>query len=305
MGDWRLLFLHRDRLRQVSVADVQRVAAAYLKPANRTLALFVPTEKPDRSEIPGVPDVAAMLKDYKGGPAVVAGELFDPAPANIEKRTTRPEAGAVKLALVPKRTRGALGHGAAESAVWQRRDQARPPRRGEPGRLDADARHDEAHAAAAHRRVRPAQGDGERLGWQPGDREHRDDTREPSGGAPSRRGDSAEPAFAESEFERLKQERLANIEQQKSDPQAIAALAMQRHMRPRRPDDIRYVPTFDEQVAETQRRDARGRPPVPSRLLRRLQQRARRRRRLRRGRDPEARHRALRHLEEPAAVRAA
>ncbi len=53
MGDWRLLFLHRDRLRQVSVADVQRVAGTYLKPANRTLALFIPTEKPDRSEIPG------------------------------------------------------------------------------------------------------------------------------------------------------------------------------------------------------------------------------------------------------------
>ena len=30
-GDWRLLFLNRDRLAKVTPADVQRVAAAYLK----------------------------------------------------------------------------------------------------------------------------------------------------------------------------------------------------------------------------------------------------------------------------------
>ena len=45
-GDWRLLYLHRDRLRKVTVADVKRVAGAYLKQSNRTLALFIPTEKP-------------------------------------------------------------------------------------------------------------------------------------------------------------------------------------------------------------------------------------------------------------------
>src|SRR5205823_151942 len=30
MGDWRLLFLYRDRLRKVTPEDVQRVATAYL-----------------------------------------------------------------------------------------------------------------------------------------------------------------------------------------------------------------------------------------------------------------------------------
>src|SRR5262249_19649034 len=64
-GDWRLLFINRDRLRKVAAEDVQRVAAAYLKPSNRTLGLFVPTQKPDRAEIPAVPDVAALVKDYK------------------------------------------------------------------------------------------------------------------------------------------------------------------------------------------------------------------------------------------------
>ena len=71
-GDWRLFFLHRDRLKKVTPADVQRVAAAYLKSTNRTVGLFVPTEKPDRAEIPPVPDVAAMLKDYKGSAVAVS-----------------------------------------------------------------------------------------------------------------------------------------------------------------------------------------------------------------------------------------
>ncbi len=30
LGDWRLLFLHRDRLKSVTVADVQRVATTFV-----------------------------------------------------------------------------------------------------------------------------------------------------------------------------------------------------------------------------------------------------------------------------------
>ncbi|MFN0123939.1 MAG: M16 family metallopeptidase, partial [Blastocatellia bacterium] len=72
-GDWRLLFINRDQLRKVTPEDVQRVAAAYLKQSNRTLGLFIPTPKPDRAAIPPNPDVAAMVKDYKGDAVVAAG----------------------------------------------------------------------------------------------------------------------------------------------------------------------------------------------------------------------------------------
>jgi zinc protease len=107
MGDWRLFFLHRDRIKKVTPADVQRVAAAYLKPSNRTVGLFVPTPKPDRSEMPPAPDVPAMLKDYKGDTQISAGEAFDPSPENIESRTKRPTTPAgLKLALLSKKTRG-------------------------------------------------------------------------------------------------------------------------------------------------------------------------------------------------------
>jgi zinc protease len=51
-GDWRMLFLERDRLAAVTPEDVERVAKAYLKESNRTLGEFIPTKTPDRAEIP-------------------------------------------------------------------------------------------------------------------------------------------------------------------------------------------------------------------------------------------------------------
>jgi zinc protease len=109
MGDWRLLFVDRDRIKKVTPADVQRVAVTYLKSSNRTLGLFHPTEKPDRAVIPVVTlaDVIALTKDYKGNPALAAGEVFDPSPSNIDSRTTRSTLpGGMKVTLLPKATRG-------------------------------------------------------------------------------------------------------------------------------------------------------------------------------------------------------
>ena len=41
-GDWRKLFTQIDDLNKVTAADVQRVAARYFTPSNRTLAFLVP-----------------------------------------------------------------------------------------------------------------------------------------------------------------------------------------------------------------------------------------------------------------------
>src|SRR5581483_282379 len=45
-GDWRLLFLLRDRVAALTLDDAQRVALQHFLPANRTLGIYVPTDKP-------------------------------------------------------------------------------------------------------------------------------------------------------------------------------------------------------------------------------------------------------------------
>ncbi len=65
-GDWRLMFLMRDRIKAVTEADVLRVAKTYLKESNRTLATFIPTKSPDRAEIPATPDITADAEGFQG-----------------------------------------------------------------------------------------------------------------------------------------------------------------------------------------------------------------------------------------------
>jgi len=106
-GDWRLFFLNRDRVDTVTPADVQRVAEAYLKSSNRTLARFIPTDAPDRAEIPEAPSLEELFANYTGREAVAAGEAFDPSPANIDGRTrVETLANGTRVALLTKQTRG-------------------------------------------------------------------------------------------------------------------------------------------------------------------------------------------------------
>ena len=106
-GDWRLFYLYRDRLRKVTVQDVQRVAATYLKPANRVMGTFVPTDQPVRADIPPVPDLEKALAGYTGGKTPELGDAFDPSPANIEARLVRKTLpNGIRLGLLPKKTRG-------------------------------------------------------------------------------------------------------------------------------------------------------------------------------------------------------
>ena len=251
-GDWRLFYLHRDRIRKVTAADVQRVAASYFKSQNRTIGMFIPTDKPERVEIPASPDVAALVKDYKGDAAVAAGEAFDSSPANIETRTMKIDAPTgLDLALLSKKTRGntvvanmTIRYGNEKSLM---------------GRSTiADFAGDMLMRGTTKHTRQQLKDEFDRLKARVG----------VSGGAGQanvsietvRENLPAvmrlvaevlrEPSFPASEFEQLKQEQLAALEQQKSDPQTIAVNNFNRHLSPYPKGHVRYVPTLDEQVAE-------------------------------------------------------
>ena len=252
MGDWRLMFLHRDNIRKVIAEDVQRVAKYYLKPDNRTVGLFIPTAQPDRTEVPAAPDIVAMLKDYKGDAAVAAGEAFDPSPENIEKRTQRANLpGGLKLAMIPKGTRGNV---VVANMRLEFGDEKSLTGYSTIGRLTATML---MRGTTKHTRQQ-IQDELDKLkarmtvgGGATGINVTIEATR---ANLPKVLELAAEvlhqPSFPSDEFESLRQQQLAAIENQKTEPGAIASQAYSRHVNPYPKGDVRYVPTFDEQIEQ-------------------------------------------------------
>lgn len=251
-GDWRLLFYNRDQLKKVTPADVRRVAAQYLKASNRTLGAFIPDAKPERAEIAAAPNPADFLKDYKGSEKIAAGENFEASPANIESRTVRSAtASGLQIALLPKKTRGEavvarmiLHYGDAQSLMNRSTaadlagsmlmrgttKHTRQQLQDEFARLKAQVSVSggATQAVVSIRTVRENLPAVMRLVAEV----------------------LREPAFPESEFEILKREEISGIEQQRSEPQAIAGNALGRHFSPYPKGDVRYVATFDEDLDE-------------------------------------------------------
>jgi zinc protease len=62
-GDWRLYFLQRDQVRKLTLADVQRVADERLVRDNRTVGLYLPTDKPQpRRPRPSTPRRPTLMR---------------------------------------------------------------------------------------------------------------------------------------------------------------------------------------------------------------------------------------------------
>jgi zinc protease len=251
MGDWRLFFLHRDRVEQITADDVNRVAQAYIKPDNRTVGLFYPTENPDRADIPGMPDIAAMLDGYTGGEAVAQGEEFDPSPDNIEARTTRFElSNGMEVALLPKETRGDVAHvrirlhfGDEESLMG----------RGTAGGFAGSM----LMRGTVNRTRQQIQDDLDRL-----------QTSGSVGGGPTQAvgqfqtvrdnvseviammGELVrEPVFPQSEFDIMKDQQLSGLDQQRTEPQPLASIELTRHMEQWPVGHPNYTETIDEAIA--------------------------------------------------------
>jgi zinc protease len=249
VGDWRMFFVHRDRLEKVTAADVNRVAAQYLVRSNRTVGTYYPTKQPERAHVPQTPDAAKIVEGYQGRAAVADGETFDPTPENIEKRVRRGELGGIKTAFLPKKTRGdlvtlrlTLRYGNEKSLngqVWAAkllpdmliRGTKRHTRQqfndefvklgaaagfsGQEGVLTVTLQAPRANLAAALKLV----GEGLR-----------------------------ESTFPEAEFTLLKNETLEALAARKTDPTSLALNRVQRKLSDYAKDDIRYVPTIEESI---------------------------------------------------------
>lgn len=251
-GDWRLLFLDRDRIKAVTPDDVKRVASEYLKTSNRTIGEFIPDAKPDRTEVPAKTDVAAVVKDYKGQAALEQGEAFDPSPANIEARTQRfTLASGMKVALLQKKTRNATVHATIRLHF---------------GTLESLKDQDTAGSIAASALIR---GTANKSRQQVQDEiDQLKAQLRISGGASSANVSietvhanlipvlklAAEvlerPAFAESEVEQIRKEQLTFLEFNKSEPQAIASIELSRMLSPYPAGDVRRTMSIDESIEE-------------------------------------------------------
>ncbi len=256
-GDWRLMFIHRDRIDKVTPADLQRVAAAYLKPANRTVGSFIPTESPDRSTVATLTDaeLTALVKDYKGNPAMVAGEVFDPSPSNVESRLMRTALpNGMKVALLSKENRGD-----AVTALVSLRFGTEATLGGATitaARL-MNAMLDKGTKTKTRQQIRD---EFSRLKAQvfftgAGNNLSARITTTRANLIPTLRLVAEvmkEPAFDPKEFEILQRQQLAGLDQQKSDPGSQAFTAYQRALSPYPKGHPLYVQTIEEQIADMQ-----------------------------------------------------
>lgn len=251
-GDWRLYFEHRNRLKTVTPEDVQRVAKSYFLSSNRSVAKFIPTDNPVRASIKRYTDeeIAAIASKAKSTEKIAEGEVFETTIANIEARTKRGQIGTVKTAFLPKKTRGevvnfrlTMNYGDEKSLKG----------------INQTANFVDAllMLGTAKRNRQQIKDELDRL----------KSTINTDGGATgagisvtSTRQNLAEtlklaaeilkePAFPQDEFDKTKTQRLALLENQRTDPQAIALREMQQAFSKAKKGDFRYVPTLDEEIA--------------------------------------------------------
>jgi zinc protease len=257
-GDWRLFFLLRDRVRTVKLADVQRFATERLVPANRTLGVYLPTDKPLRPPAPAVADLAQEMKSFVPQAAAAAAERFEATPSNIDARTQRGrlagDASGVQFALLPKTTRGqsviatltlrggdlATYRGQAEAAelLGAMLDKGTPEisRQQVQDRLDALRTELGIGISAAE--------PGALQVVMRSRREHLPAAIELVGAL------LRKPAFDAAVLDEAKRQATAGIEAQRKEPDAVLDEALWRHGNPHARGDIRHPLSFDERLQD-------------------------------------------------------
>jgi zinc protease len=247
-GDWRQMFLQRDRIESVTLADVNRVARQYFVRDNRTTGLFIPGSDTARAPAPRFVDVQAALAGYRGRGPIAKAERFDATPAHLDQRTQRYAlANGMQVALLPKGTRGNTVEAALELEFGDEKSGF--------GQVEA------ARAAAALLNKGTAQRTRAQIAEQ---LDKLKATVRFSGGPNAltasiqSRRDSLpavialvaemlrEPALPAEAFDEYKRMLLADLAEQRKDPESVAGNAAARHGQTYARGDVRYFRSFDE-----------------------------------------------------------
>jgi zinc protease len=246
LGDWRLFYLYRDRLRKATLAEVQSAAESYLKPAARVSGIFAPTDAPQRAEIPPTPDLQAALAGYRGGEGLSAGEAFDATPKNIEARVVRRTlANGIRIALLPKRTRG--GRVVAGLTLHWGDEQRLTNREvacdfAGAMLMRGTQKHGRAELKDAFEKLNASVGVG-------GDGASLEVKRENLVAALRLVAEVLrEPAFPAAEFDEMKRAALVGAEESRSDPSALAGVQLARHLQGYPVGHPRYTPSVEERI---------------------------------------------------------
>lgn len=108
-GDWRLFYIYRDRIKNLTLADVQRVLRKYYLPSNRTVGVFIPDKNAEKERVvvAETPDVEAIVKGYKGNFTKLQTEKFAATIVNIKANTQYGRlSNGMKYALLKKPAKG-------------------------------------------------------------------------------------------------------------------------------------------------------------------------------------------------------
>jgi zinc protease len=252
LGDWRLFFLLRDRVKAVTLAEVNRVAGERFLRDNRTLALYEPTENPQRAPAPAAVDVAAQFTDYHPVEKIATVEVFDASPANIDRRTRSASVPpGLKLALLPKGARGnvvvanlSLHLGDEQSLQGQDTVASLMAAMLDKGTTQLTRQQVQDKLTALNADVRIG-GGATGLGVQMvSTREHLPAVIELVGQM------LRQPSFPPEVLEELRRQSLAGIEESRKEPRALLGVAMAAYRQPYPRGDVRHVSSFDEQVED-------------------------------------------------------
>jgi zinc protease len=277
-GDWRLMFLQHDRLKDVQPADVLRVAKLYFKPSNRTVGYYIPDMNPDRTVVPPTPDLNSTLRTYKSTVSVAHGESFDPTIANIESRVTRSKlANGMKVAILTKKTENNMVTGTIElrfgdekTLAGQRQAASFAGSMLMSGTKTKTRQQLQEEMRKLNANISASGGGGGGFGGGRGG-----GGRGGAGGggggmssatatinAPAENFLAAlklaveilkDPAYPNDDFERSKAQRLAGLQNVPTDPTQVASDRLTRHLSPFAKTDVQYAPTREEQIPELQK----------------------------------------------------